>query len=703
MKRFWRREGDHSTLRGQPRDAEEAHQLARQLSAERLDEPLDEDSAQWLEDHLEGCVPCATIAGAYAADRAELRALRDGPIPQPPRDLWARTSAALDAAGPGRPPSTRDTTTGQKPSPWLRRLHPSPLPIAMLAGVLAIAVVVVGSFRSLSSGPQTAIASPPPSEGSSVAAASRAPTPFLVSPAPVAWVSHKEGGLYTINVSNVDHVCPADAQPDCAPITPGPVTGVEIPVQPSAIVVSPTVKGQAVVVARTGSGGGSIYSINVPSPQPSSSTSAPSPSPTTSPSSVPSSPSASESPVPPSPTSQASQTASGGPGGSPSSSEPSPTPSATVPVSLPPGSASPSAGERAQPIISGVILVGQSSSYSPDGQWFAFTARPADGSHGPDIFLWRVGAPVAVAVTADHASVFSAWAGGDLIGSRPRDVAAVVPGSASPGASPSPSASASASPEPTETPSATPGPVKPGASSEPSSKPAGSPEATPSPSVTPTATPGAPISTPSRGVDSTSEPESFLVDPLTWAQTPLARSAWRPVVDSSGRLAVYWAGTVRRDTATGVWEPDQGRLVVGQWPQLTGRASSDTTSPQPLPSSVVGTLLAGSSIPDWDIRWDASGSHLAAWVADERDSSVGHLSLLTVDQPTGAIEADRSLLAPTPALPGFAIVDGRLTWATPPGQDGQGSSLQLLAWSGNERGRVETTPLDGSEPVVVIR
>jgi len=75
VKRFWRREGDHSTLRGQPRDAEEAHRLAQQLSAERLDEPLDGDSAQWLEDHLEGCVPCATIAGAYAADRAELRAL----------------------------------------------------------------------------------------------------------------------------------------------------------------------------------------------------------------------------------------------------------------------------------------------------------------------------------------------------------------------------------------------------------------------------------------------------------------------------------------------------------------------------------------------------------------------------------------------------------------------------------------------------
>ena len=42
-------------------------------------------------------------------------------------------------------------------------------------------------------------------------------------------------------------------------------------------------------------------------------------------------------------------------------------------------------------IISGVKVVGQSAAYSPDGAWFAFTARPSDGSDGPDIYVWRVG------------------------------------------------------------------------------------------------------------------------------------------------------------------------------------------------------------------------------------------------------------------------------------------------------------------------
>jgi S-DNA-T family DNA segregation ATPase FtsK/SpoIIIE len=712
VRRFWRRDVAPSGFSRPPSDPTRAHHLAQRLAAERVDEPLDLDAARWLDGHLTGCADCAAIAAAYASDRSELRALREGPSPEPPRDLWARTSAALDAAGSVRA-RTKPGSGARKgrPSPWLRRLRPSPVPIAMLAGVMAIAVVVAGSFRILTSGPRSA-ANPPASAGSA-AVASRIPTPLPVPPGNVAWVGPKEGGLYRINVSNVDHVCPADAQPDCAPITPGPVTGVQIPVQPSAIMVSPAGKGQAVVVARSGSGGGSIYSINVPSPQPSSppgSSLSPttSPSPTTSSTPATSSPSASESPSPASPTVTPSPTSSSGPGASPSGAPASSTPGASVPVSLPPGSASPSAGERAQPIISGVIVVGQSASYSPLGQWFAFTARPADGSHGPDIFLWRVGTPAAVAVTADHASVFSGWAGESLIGSRPRDVAAVVPGGAAPGASKVPGSSATSSAEPSESPSATPSPSsktgnKTGASGRPSPTPAETAEASPgiSPSAPATATP--PVSSPSEVLDGVSDAVSFLVDPATSVQTALAMPAWRPVVDASGRLAVYWTGTVRRDPASGVWEPDQGRLVIGPWSSLTSRTPGDTSSPQPLPSSVVGTILGGSSTPDWDLRWDPSGNHLAAWIADGRDGSVGHLSLLTVDQPSGEIEDDRSLLAPTPALPGFAIADGRLAWATPPGQDGQGSSLQVLAWSGNDRGRVETTPLAGSDPVVVIR
>ena len=69
-------------------------------------------------------------------------------------------------------------------------------------------------------------------------------------------------------------------------------------------------------------------------------------------------------------------------------------------------------------IVSGVKVVGQSAAYSPDGAWFAFTARPSDGSDGPDIYVWRVGDQLAEVDTSDHASVFGSWAGNRLIGSR---------------------------------------------------------------------------------------------------------------------------------------------------------------------------------------------------------------------------------------------------------------------------------------------
>ncbi len=32
-----------------------------------------------------------------------------------------------------------------------------------------------------------------------------------------------------------------------------------------------------------------------------------------------------------------------------------------------------------------------SAAFSPDGEWFAFTAQPSDGSGGPDVYVWRVG------------------------------------------------------------------------------------------------------------------------------------------------------------------------------------------------------------------------------------------------------------------------------------------------------------------------
>ena len=53
-----------------------------------------------------------------------------------------------------------------------------------------------------------------------------------------------------------------------------------------------------------------------------------------------------------------------------------------------------------------------------------------------------------------------------------------------------------------------------------------------------------------------------------------------------------------------------------------------------------------------------------------------------------------------PALPGFSIGDGRLAWATPSGQGGEGSRVQIVAWTDEGVGTAETAPGD---QVVVIR
>jgi len=68
-----------------------------------------------------------------------------------------------------------------------------------------------------------------------------------------------------------------------------------------------------------------------------------------------------------------------------------------------------------------VILVGSVSGYSPNGTLFAFTARPADGTTGPDVYVWRTTEREARPVTSDHGSLFSAWIGERLLVSRVAD------------------------------------------------------------------------------------------------------------------------------------------------------------------------------------------------------------------------------------------------------------------------------------------
>src|SRR5207245_8007746 len=125
-----------------PNSWSSAQPRARSRAAERLDGPIDATEAAFLDEHLESCAECRTTAADYAAQRLELRALGDRQ-PVPPRDLWARTAAAIE-----RESSFRDRAAG-------RRHRRSPLaPYGLLTAAVAVAVIVgVVSFRGLT-GPQ---------------------------------------------------------------------------------------------------------------------------------------------------------------------------------------------------------------------------------------------------------------------------------------------------------------------------------------------------------------------------------------------------------------------------------------------------------------------------------------------------------------------------------------------------------------------
>ena len=115
-------------LRPEPFAAD--HERARVLAAQRLDGSLPPDELGWLGDHLRWCGPCRAVSDEYGQQRLSLRALRHDQ-PQPPRDLWARTAAAIETQ-----PSRRGAT---------RRRRSGVLGYAPLVGALVVAIVVGSS------------------------------------------------------------------------------------------------------------------------------------------------------------------------------------------------------------------------------------------------------------------------------------------------------------------------------------------------------------------------------------------------------------------------------------------------------------------------------------------------------------------------------------------------------------------------------
>ena len=865
------------------------HERARTAAAERIIEELPDDEAAWLEAHLAGCPACRAVADAYAVQALAIRAL---PLPDPPRDLWARTAAALDAE------VRRDTRAGRRRGRQAGRSFGS-APFGALAGAMVV-VVVVGAALLADRGLFTPLIGP----GGGAPA-----TPFVVEPQDVAWLAPLPDGTYALNFARLDRVCPAGATPDCAPIDASARKVITLTAAPRAVLRSPARAQYVVVDAATTSVGGTVYVVPVagtdeasppgPSGTPlaiatatpsateasatatggageSSAVASPQPAPTVSagPDAAPTSPRPSEpagartptlaaatptlepatSPADATPTPEASagEAESGPPtatsGTEPGSPEPSASNGATGSVVVSPSPSTSGGPTEPIAIISNAVVVGETAAYSPDGSWFAFTARPADASHGPDIYVWHSGDLTARPVTSDHGSIFSSWLGDRIVGSRPAGADLVFepapspagsspagssPAGSSPaGSAPSGAPATSSSPLPTESgqPSTSPGfgvvigdappapsPASPSegdeadATASPGDARSSSPSAsgieagtTPAPGSSNASSPG-PSPSPSPevsplGAPSVARPLSFVIDPATGLETDLLGApAWRPVIDPTGRWVVYWSGSITYDTVSQTWNPLDGGLVVAPVSALAGSAvatilptptletspetspsasgmpsaseipgmsglpessptalaspgvagsgPTDTSpslepepgapsaTPEPSPASPMespgGSPAAGASptsdagspaegsgspsagatplapltgpepllpvdpstppagpLRDWDVRFDPTGSRLAVWTADAADPSVGRLSLFAFNSLIGRIDPSGTLLADQPALLGYSLDAGRIAWATPPGQDGGGSRLQILAWLGEGSGRL---------------
>ena len=398
-----------------------SHERARRLAAGRLDEALAAADEAALEAHLADCGSCRASVAGYEADRLALRAL---PPIEPPRDLWARTSAALEREHARHPRAARRT-----PRRWG--------PVAVLGSgfALVLVIAIVGPTLLGTSRADLDVAAPASGGGAGLAPSS-APgvTPLTVPTSQVTWVVTKGSGGLSLVTASVNKVCPTGDEPDCAPLAGISRSLASLPTVPSSLVLSPSNAGQAVAIGPAPNQvGTTLFVMAVPAVAESSS-------------------GLSSSPL-----------ASAGVGVGPAVS---PVPGFSVARDSDAGTgrdeiaghAQPhadlghgrivasSAGEpcaRWQPgsdscgrhlaIMSNVTLVGDQAAYSPDGLWFAFSARPAGTSTGPDVYVWQAGWPAALPITADHGSVFSGWVDGQILASRAVPVGA--DSSPSPGSS----------------------------------------------------------------------------------------------------------------------------------------------------------------------------------------------------------------------------------------------------------------------------
>lgn len=371
------------------------HAPFRELLAVGLLDALSEDQTRTLEDHLGACERCSLLREEYTRERQALRAL---PMLDAPRDLWARTSAALDRE------LARDA---RRRRPIVDPLDPprrSASGGAVLATVLVSLVVVAvvgGGLLPL------AVLGP---GGDALARA----TPFSIPPQELAYVGTDADGL-AIYRASVDRVCPPPIE-DCAVEVRSDRQGIRGSIARTARSATLGPDGHRLAISGEGADGRLVYAVVELRPRPPGVAVGGS-------TGIDPTESDDRQATPDLATGSAGQGQGNDPTSTPGAAntpEASRTLAATPPdVTLPPG---PSPDEAivddAQAILAGVIAAGAPPAWSPDGSMLAFSAAPADGSAGPDIYIWRPGDHEATLVTTDHAWYFASWAGSRIVANR---------------------------------------------------------------------------------------------------------------------------------------------------------------------------------------------------------------------------------------------------------------------------------------------
>ena len=330
------------------------HERFVELLSAALDEELTGHEQHELSEHLPECGRCRQVRGDLLAQRELLRRL---PPSVPPRDLWARTSVILDRELARHRPAVR---------PAISRG-----PLLTTAAVLAVSLVLVSAELDVSR-------QPPSTDSPGVVQ----PTPFSITGQPLAYLGTSADGVVLYR-KQVDKVCPINAL-GCIVEDTGQPVFIAVPpeVRPQNLSVSPN--GEYIAITGRGHDREAVFALSVKP--------AATPLPTAVPMITP------PEDVGPG---QQSPPASG-------SAEPSP----------------PQVAASAQPslatvtILDDVLTAGAPPAWSADGATLAFSALPADGSHGPDVYLWQAGDERARRLTSDRASYFASWAGNRIVISR---------------------------------------------------------------------------------------------------------------------------------------------------------------------------------------------------------------------------------------------------------------------------------------------